>query len=188
MSDTRIKLNEAANQQDDDGPLLLLNQIIAGEPNLFEQVLSFCIFEDIGALRHAGTAMRNTLLVGACAKELDRLGEALMEACFMNYSVKLETLLAERKVPADLVVGNTWKGLKCPLSVATMRGNHRIVERLLLAGADVNWKNEVGTTCLDLAVVRRSNHENEELPPLSPSASLDETIKILKANGGHVSY
>lgn len=54
----------------------------------------------------------------------------------------------------DVAVGNVWDGMMTPLCSAAMRGKHRIVLRLLEAGASVNWQDEQGISALDFAWTR----------------------------------
>ena len=165
-----------------------LHHILSRHSELFDIVLSFCLFEDILATQVAGAEMKDGLLNGICKRELHRLGDELIGACMENRPEQVESLLSERNVPAGLVVGNAWRGFRSPLSTAAMRGHHEIVRRLLLTGADVNWADENGTTALELATVRRNNQHSGELQPLGPGSDLDETIKILRTNGGQILY
>lgn len=147
----------------------------------FRKVLSFCTFEDINTLQSVGEQSKLPYLSHVCRSKVIRLGNELVQASIWNDFRKVDRLL-QRKVPVSLVVGNGEHGYLTALSGAAMRGNHHIVARLLEAGADVNWTDEMGATALEMAMVRQ--RYRTDLERLDALSGLGKTIQILKQNGG----
>lgn len=77
-----------------------------------------------------------------------------------------------------------------PLASAASRGNHRIVARLLEAGAEVNWRDEEGISAMDFALARSRNPTMDGMSsvPLDDAADFGETLKILRLCGGRAYY
>jgi ankyrin repeat protein len=65
------------------------------------------------------------------------MAENLIGAAMRNDLASVDRLLVHG-VPASIVRGSLWDGFMTPLIAAAMRGNHKVVEKLLHAGAEVN--------------------------------------------------
>jgi hypothetical protein len=99
----------------------------------FDLVLEFCSFRDVFCLGLSSHALERRY-----EGPLDTMAENLIGAAMRNDLASVDCLLLVHGVPASIVRGSLWDGFMTPLIAAAMRGNHKVVEKLLHAGAEVN--------------------------------------------------
>ena len=142
-------------------------------------VLEFCLFGDMLRLAAVGEEFSALL-----EPSMVNFAEQLKYAAMGDKVEEVDRLLTQRGVHPDVSVGSGFDGFMTPLCSAASRGNHRTVLRLIQAGADVNWFDEMETTALEFATVRASHRS--ALPDLEDTADLSKTITILTEHGGRI--
>jgi ankyrin repeat protein len=112
------------------------------------------------------------------------MAKNLIGAAMENDLVAVDRLLLVHGVPASIARGSLWEGFMTPLIAAAMRGNYKVVEKLLHADAEVNWRDEEGNSALDFAYARQSNPRMwNGKSQLDEDADVGRTIKLLIQGG-----
>lgn len=108
---------------------------------------------------------------------IDVSGEGLsplIAACMLGRTEIAKILIKNNADCSQIVSGGEGICSKTPLIVASINGHIDIVNILLSSGANINWKNEVGDTILDII-----NRKIESKNPFK-SDNLRKILDILK--------
>ena len=180
-----------ATMTDRDRPVVL--EFLGEHEDEFKLVLNYLsfpdalrlefVFSDVG-LDDPRDISLSRKIAQNCSGLQVKLTEDLKKASMENNFEMVKKLVTKLQVHPSIAVGSICDGMMTPLCAAAMRGNHQIVSFLLHAGADVNWRDEEGTSALDFAIARQLYTTQGGESPLGPPLDIDETIRLLRAAGG----